>query len=101
MLDLVLPNMDYPSAFSNWLNLALDFSTSKELAMVGPNALEALTKVNAQYLPQIVLSGSTKSSQLPFLSQRFQEGKTMFYLCENKACQVPTEDFGELLKTLF
>ena len=101
MLDLVLPNMDYPSAFSNWLNLALDFSTSKELAMVGPNALEALTKVNAHYLPHILLSGSTKSSQLPFLSQRFQEGKTMFYLCENKACQVPTEDFGELLKTLF
>lgn len=101
MLIQVLPNIDYPSAFSNWLNLALDFSTSKELAMVGPDALEALGTVNAQYLPNILLSGSTKNSSLPFLSQRFQEGKTMFYLCENKACQVPTEDLDTLLEAIF
>jgi uncharacterized protein YyaL (SSP411 family) len=100
MLDQVLPNIDYPSAFSNWLRLALDFSDAKELAIVGPNALIEAQKINAHYLPNLLISGSTTPSTLPFLEHRFQEGKTLFYLCENKACKAPTEDTEETLKKM-
>jgi hypothetical protein len=101
MLDPILPNIDYPSAFSNWLNLAMDLSAeSKELAIVGPKAMENLEKINALYIPQILISGSLKKNDLPFLEHRHQEQKTVFYLCENKACQAPTEDIKTILKTI-
>jgi uncharacterized protein YyaL (SSP411 family) len=100
MLDKVLSNIDYPSAFSNWLSLALDFSNAKELAIVGQNAKSELSKFNAHYLPEILIAGSTKESIIPFLSNRFQEGTTLFYLCENKTCQAPSEDFETTIKSL-
>ena len=100
MLDKVLPNIDYPSAFSNWLDLALDFSESKELAIIGVNAMHELQQFNSHYLPNILISGSTKESSLPLSMNRFQEGKTLFYLCENKSCKAPTETFENLLKSI-
>ena len=98
MLHKILPNIDYPSAFSNWLNLALAFSNAKELAILGPNAVAEVQNINEQYVPELLVSGSTSYSTLPFLKHRFQEGKTLFYLCENKACQAPTENVAEIFK---
>ncbi|WP_026978437.1 thioredoxin domain-containing protein [Flavobacterium tegetincola] len=100
MLDKVLPNIDYPSAFSNWLDLTLDFSNSKELAIVGPKAGEELQKFNAHYYPNVFISGSSKNSNLPFLTNRYQEHQTLFYLCENRTCQAPTAHFEEVLKSI-
>ncbi len=101
MLYQILANIDYPSAFSNWLNLALDISKAKELAIVGPNALSELYKLNSHYLPNILISGSIENSTLSFLSNRFQKEKTLFYLCENRTCQAPTENSEEVLKMIF
>lgn len=100
MLQQVLPTIDYPSAFSNWLDLALALSETKELAIIGQEALSALPNINSHYLPSVLISGSVKNSSIPFLSQRFQEGQTLFYLCENKTCQAPTQHYEEVLKTI-
>lgn len=100
MLDQILANIDYPSAFSNWLILALEIASQKELAIVGSDALVNLTEINTHYLPGILIAGSKKDSSLPVLVNRFQEDKTLLYWCENKACQAPTEDVAEVLKRI-
>ena len=100
MLDKILANIDYPSAFSNWLNLDLDITESKELAIVGENALEKLQQFNSHYLPNVLVCGSPKNSLLPFLENRFQEGKTFLYLCENKTCQAPSENIEKVLQMI-
>ncbi|CAM4038786.1 thioredoxin domain-containing protein [Flavobacterium antarcticum] len=100
MLDKILPNIDYPSAFSNWLDLALDFGESKELAIIGTNALNEVQKLNSHYLPNILIAGSTKNSSLSLLANRFQQEKTLFYLCENKSCQAPTDNLESVLKSI-
>ena len=47
MVQNIVPTVDYPSAFSNWLNVLLHFSEqNKELAICGNNALEYLEKIN-------------------------------------------------------
>jgi uncharacterized protein len=93
----IVPTVSYPSAFSNWLNVLLHFSgQNKELAICGDSALEPLKKINRQYLPNIIIAGSATPSRLPFLENRFPEGATLFYLCENKSCQKPTADFEEI-----
>ncbi len=98
MTQNIVPTIDYPSAFSNWLHVFLNFSEQhKELAICGHNAFEHLTKLNSMYLPNILLAGGTEKSKLPFLENRFSETETLFYLCKNKTCDIPTTDFEEII----
>lgn len=97
MVQNIIPSVDYPSAFSNWLSILLHFSPqNKELAICGTKALSYLEKINQNYLPHITIAGNTSVATLPFLKNRFSETATLFYLCQNKTCQKPTEDFKEI-----
>ena len=99
MLQKIVPNIDYPSAFSNWMHLFLNFTAfENELAITGPDALQFSTAINKKYVPHITLAASAKESSLPFLKNRHSENKNLFFLCQNQVCQLPTEDF-ELIKT--
>lgn len=101
MLYIMIPNMDYPSAFSNWLNLWLDLSAdNKELAICGEQASEIIKEVNALYQPHVIIAGSTTNSNLPFLKDRFVKNNLMFYVCQNKACKLPTSSLQEALNDL-
>lgn len=97
MIQNIIPNIDYPSAFSNWLNVYLNYAQeNKELVISGPNALEFCNKINKNYHPNIVVVGSKNASALPILKNRFVEDETTFYLCQNKACELPTTDFEKI-----
>lgn len=101
MLSILLPNIDYPSAYSNWLDLALTISEqNKELAICGQKTKDHNTYINSLYIPNVIVAGSEKTSSLPFLNDRFIENKTLFYVCQNKTCQLPTEDFQEVISQL-
>ncbi len=98
MLQHIIPTIDYPSAFSNWLNLLLGFSEQqKEIALCGEKAIEFGTKINQNYFPNIIIAGSKLTSNLPFLKNRFVENETFLYLCQNRTCQKPTNNLEEIL----
>ncbi len=98
MVQHIIPMVTYPSAFSNWLNVFLHFSEqNKELAICGNNALDNLGNLNKNYFPNIIIAGGTTVSNLPFLENRFTEKETLFYLCQNKTCELPTTDFEEII----
>ncbi|HEX8268757.1 MAG TPA: thioredoxin domain-containing protein, partial [Flavobacterium sp.] len=71
VLKQILPGVDYPSAFSNWLHLLLNFSGNKELAICGSNARDNVKRFNSQYLPNVLVAGSEKPTSLPFLKDRY------------------------------
>lgn len=101
MVQNIVPTIDYPSAFSNWLNVLMHFSPlNKELAVCGNNALDYLEKISHSYLPNIILAGSTNASTLPFLENRFSDTETLFYLCQNKTCQKPTTAYEEISREI-
>jgi uncharacterized protein YyaL (SSP411 family) len=101
MLTLLLSNIDYPSAYSNWLDLALNVSEqNKELAICGPNAKEANKIIQSSYTPNLIVAGAEKPSQLPFLKNRFMEEKNLFYICQNKTCKLPCETIEEVFSLL-
>jgi hypothetical protein len=101
MLQHIIPDVDYPSAFTNWLYTFMNYSdANKELAICGSDALTYAKRINSMYLPQIILAGTDKQSSLPFLSDRFVEGKTLFYVCKNKTCDLPSDNFDDVLKTI-
>jgi uncharacterized protein YyaL (SSP411 family) len=102
MNQQITPIIDYPSAYSNWLRVLLySINTKKELTICGENALKEMNALNANYLPNIILGGSNKPSNLPFLQNRFQEKATLFYACENKSCQIPTTDCSKITTNFF
>jgi len=96
MLQHIIPPIDYPSAFSNWLLVFLNESgKSRELAICGSDALENLKKFNSLYLPNVIVAGSSETSGLPFLKNRFTAGENLFYVCQNKTCDLPKKSFSE------
>jgi len=101
MLGHILPNIDYPSAFSNWLHAFLNFSDeNRELAVCGEQALSNILILQKDYLPNIVFSGNDKPSELPFLKSRFEKGKNLYYVCQNKTCDLPSENLELTLQNL-
>lgn len=97
MIEIIIPNIDYPSAFSNWLLLFLNYSEqNKEIAICSEKALDYCLQLHEHYLPNVIVAGTEKKSILPFLNDRFFEGKDFFYLCQNKTCQLPKETFEDI-----
>ncbi len=98
VLDDVIKN---PIYYSNWaIVLDMHLHVNKELVIIGKDAIEKLHAINQYYLPNILITGSVKPSNLPLLKDRFVDGKTLFYVCENKSCKIPSEDIDEIISTL-
>jgi len=101
MLKKIIPNIDYPSAYSNWLNVLMNYSEEqKELGICGENALEYLSKINREYHPNLIIAGANRISELPFLKDRFIENEMLFYVCQNQTCQLPTSNFNEVINKI-
>ena len=101
MLAHILQSVDYPSSFANWMQLLLNHeSQNKELAICGENAIGNAKHILSGYYPNIVLAGTTKESAIPFLKDRFVPNRNQFYLCENKTCDLPSENFNEIISKL-
>ena len=101
MLQTMIPSIDYPSAFSNWMNVFLNYSKEhQELAICSKNALDYSNEINSQYHPNVTVAGCSQPSNLPFLKDRYLIDETLFYLCENKACQLPSSNFEDLMSKL-
>jgi uncharacterized protein YyaL (SSP411 family) len=95
MQPLVQANADY---LSNWAGLfALRSRPTAEIAIVGPDADQFRTEIDAVYYPNKVLSGTTGRSDLPLLDQRGPiDGKTAIYVCYNRTCQLPITDVNAI-----
>ena len=91
----------YPSGYSNWFDLIYNLKSKfYEVAIVGENAIEKATELNKKYLPNKLIIGSSTSNDLPLLQNRFINGKTLIYVCVNKACKMPTENLDESIKMI-
>ena len=99
MLHNVQPEIEsYPSGFSNWLDLMSNFQDNfYEVVVVGKDASKKIAKLNARYLPNILVAGSTSESKKPLLNYRYIDGETLIYVCVNNSCKLPVPDVSEAL----
>ncbi len=101
MLTYLIPFIDYPSAYYNWLNLWLCFGPGqRELAILAENPTSHLKDINRIFLPNVIIAGASGSSEIPFLQNRFVKNEVKFYVCKNKACGLPVSTLNEALKDL-
>ena len=88
----------YPSGYTNWFDLIYNFKSNYyEIAIVGENSIKQVEEINKKYIPNKLIIGSKSENNLPLLKNRYVEGKTLIYVCVNKACKMPTEDLDEAL----
>ncbi len=100
MLKNVQHNFDKNAQnHANWLSLLLCLKQPFfEIAAVGKDFKEIADTLNSQYLPNVVIAGSANKGSLPLLQNRYVENETLFYVCEQGACQLPVKTSDEVLQ---
>lgn len=90
--------MSYGGSAANWLLLYCNYLTEfYEIAVVGENAVHKVQEINEKFIPNKLIVGSTKASNLPLLEMKFNEGKTTIYVCIDGACQLPVEETSKAI----
>ena len=99
MLNTIQAQMPtYGSGYSHWGNLMLrNVYPLYEIAIAGKDAEEKRTELEKYYIPNKIVLGTKKESKIPLLEGKYVKGETLFYVCVNKACQLPTSELSEAL----
>ena len=71
-----------------------------EVVIIGRNAQAITKKILRENLFNILVVQSNKESELPLFANRFEEDKTLIYVCIEKVCRLPTEDIAVALKEI-
>lgn len=101
MIFSVVSDIDYPSAYSNWLLAYLETNAKNiELAISSSDAADIAIDLQQQYLPNVTFAGTIKLSELPIMNGRFLRGEDTFYLCRNRTCNAPTSDINQIKSEL-
>jgi len=100
MANNVKPDMEkYASGYANYASLMLkEIVPYYEVAIVGKDAHKKALEFNEEYHPNKLVLGSIKESNMELLQEKYVQGRTIIYVCENKACQLPTTSIIEALK---
>jgi len=92
---------NYIFNYSNWGILLLNQANSfYEIAITGKQTQGKIKELNTHYLPNKMIVGSIKESNLSLLQEKHVNGKTMIYVCYNKSCKKPVEQVAEALEQL-
>jgi uncharacterized protein YyaL (SSP411 family) len=98
MREAIIKN---PSFHSYWLTVASFFVFPfYEVGIVGEDTFKKKTEISQKYFPDIILFGSRNNGTLEILKDRFVEGKTMIYVCEDQVCKLPVEETDKAFELL-
>ena len=100
MLSNILPHIEYGQSYSNWLRLYLyETYPFYEIAATGKNFRDLTIELRKTYIPNKLILGAEKKSDLPLLENKFFEEETIF-VCQNKTCQLPVKLVTDALKQI-
>jgi uncharacterized protein YyaL (SSP411 family) len=100
MLSNILPHIEYGQSYSNWLRLYLyETYPFYEIAATGKNFRALTIELRKTYIPNKLILGAEKKSDLPLLENKFFEEETIF-VCQNKTCQLPVKLVTDALKQI-
>ncbi len=102
MLKNVLGEMgQYPGVYSNWMDLLANFQQPFfETVVVGEHASETIKTLAGHYFPNVLFAGSKVENSTPLFKNRYVEGETVIYICQNNACQTPIKNSSIAIELL-
>ncbi|MHC5200699.1 thioredoxin domain-containing protein [Myroides sp. LJL119] len=90
MTQVVLSQIDYGSAYSNWLLVQLYIDNPSELVITGKDAVKKVLKLHRKIITRALIYPVTQPSQVPYLNKPMYDQKNAFYLCTQHNC-LPVE----------
>lgn len=104
MLNNMMPNIsqiNQPSFYSNWLQLLFDIIYPPyEIVVIGEDAEYKSKEIFRNYMLNNIVLASSSDSNLPLLLNKYVEGETMIYVCQNKVCKLPVTEVEDALSQL-
>lgn len=83
--------------FSNWLHLVLFYNQNfYEIAIVGENYKTMGAEIGNKYIPNSILAGCQKESDIDLLKSRYVKDSTLAYVCIEGACKLPVSTSEEV-----
>ena len=90
-----------PYSYAKWNSLLLQTTYPfYEVAIVGSEAKSLVTAMSNQYIPNILLVGSTVESNLALFEARYSEEGTFIYVCRDNTCKLPVKTIDEAIGLL-
>lgn len=100
LLSNILPQINYASGYSNWLQCylwqALPFY---EVVVIGTEAMAIRQDFFRHFLPNAIFAASTTESELPLFVNRFGTNSAI-YVCTGKMCFAPLTKMEEVIPLL-
>lgn len=92
---------DQFSGLTNWGILGLNSSNAfYEVAIVGKASKALYQQASKGYWPNAIFVTTKIKSKIPLFEQRYVDGETLVYVCENQVCQLPVSHWGNAEKLL-
>lgn len=90
-----------PYSYAKWNSLLLQTTYPfYEVAIVGDKAKNLVAVMGNQYVPNILLVGSTAESELALFEGRYAEDGTYIYVCRDNTCKLPVKTVKEAIGLL-
>ena len=91
----------YGPGYSNWAILILhNIYPFYELAIVGENYENITKEIFQKNLPNKIIIGSKKDSELSILKNKYIQGNTTIYVCEDGTCKLPANEINNAIKLI-
>jgi uncharacterized protein YyaL (SSP411 family) len=102
MLNNVIDSMPaYAPYYSNWgILLINEVFPFYEVAVAGKNAQDKLRELNQNFIPNKIIAAAESASPLLLLQDRFVNGSTVIYICQNNVCKLPVERVSDAVKQM-
>ncbi len=94
----MMSNIEY---FGNWASLLLQEKLRNyELIITGENCIKLKNNIIKGYRPDILYAVTGEENSVPIFKDRFIEGETNIYVCENNICNLPVKSSEEAIKLI-
>ncbi|WP_082436142.1 thioredoxin domain-containing protein [Zhouia amylolytica] len=87
--------------YASWLKPILWHITPPyQVAITGDQSITTRTLLDNQFLPNVILTGSTADENLPILKGKLSPGHTVIYVCKDGYCKLPTSNVDVALNQI-
>lgn len=87
----------YPTSFSRWaILIQRQVAGPKQLIIAGNESAQLLAEWQQNINPEIFVMISKDKASLPALQYKYEQSRTLLYLCENFSCRKPVSTLVEL-----
>lgn len=101
LTSMIKSTSETPYSYAKWNSLLLQTTYPfYEVAIVGNEAKNLVTAMSNQYVPNILLVGSTVESELALFEGRYAEDGTYIYVCRDNSCKLPVKTVKEAIGLL-